>query len=266
MGVGSAYADTPKSVILGHSQVPNRGTIALDATKSISDKPFSWEFAGPDSIRIPQPGDVTRNGKPDRDNNAYIVVYDAAPGTYTFTLKTIGWPPGKTAAEDIDSDKTTFIVTVDQPPAPVPTPNPTPIPPPTPIPNPTDPVVPTPTPNPTPQVDTGKLRVILLRETSQVIPKAQQYAIDSPSVAKYLNSKTMVDGAVHAWRRYDPDAITLGETPTWQVAMTNARNDPRFKSVSNPKVIIFNGETPVDFLPITDENALLATLKSYGGP
>jgi hypothetical protein len=232
-------ADAPKASIKGPQKVATEGTIVLDARASVSDKPLKWKLDGPDVPFLTL----------DQDNRKGVValVPSAPAGVYKFTLIAIGTPKDA----EIDADAAILVVTVEdigpRPPPPAP-------------PTPVDPVTP-------PVVDdkprpTDQLRVIAVYESSAAMTRDQLNALNSTTLAAYLNAHCMTDGdGRFAWRFWDKDVDASAESESWKAAWAQAKAD----ATPVPKLMIFAGAAKPKAVPITSEAAALATLQQYGG-
>ncbi len=134
-----------------------------------------------------------------------------------------------------------------------------PLPPPVP-PVPPGPVPPTPGPAPIPG---DGLRVLIIYETSEMskMTRGQQGIITSQLVRAYLKAKCAPDptaGDGKAYRMWDKDAPTDGESTSWQMAMKRPRASVPWLIVSNPaKGGGFEGPLP------DGDVAFLAVVKQY---
>lgn len=176
------------------------------------------------------------------------VVVAARSGRY----RIMAW----TAKGDVPSDAAVCVVIIgDVPPTP-PTPPTPPVPPP----------VPPPGPSPIPAQG---FRVLILYETKELSKlsggqRSVLYSTMPGSVRDYLNLKCVKDSdnPSGAWRIWDADVNTAGETALWQGAVKRARETGGFRT---PWLIISNGTTGFEGpMPDTVE-ATLTLLRKYGG-
>jgi hypothetical protein len=127
-----------------------------------------------------------------------------------------------------------------------------PVPPPKPDPKPVDPVVP-------PKVET--FRVLLLYESSAVLPAAQFGVLYGREVEQYLTANCTKDGPRNGWRRLDKDAPTDNDTETFNALWAAVK--PKVTRV--PCVALeVNGTVTIEPLPASVPDAL-ALFRKYRG-
>lgn len=82
-----------------------------------------------------------------------------------------------------------------------------------------------PDPGPKPPTPVAGNRVLIVYETADLaaMPEKQKQVLYSPQVRDYLNARTAQDGKVKAWRVWDADVVTSGESKEWQDAMKRKR-------------------------------------------
>lgn len=119
---------------------------------------------------------------------------------------------------------------------------------------------PTPNPvNPAPIPEPG-FRVLILFESMEVLPAAQQSILTGKRVRDYLDAKcvTEPDGKTKGYRIWDKDTVSDADLPVWSKAMKRPHG-------SIPWIIVSNGTTGFEGpLPATVDEAL-SLLKKYGG-
>lgn len=136
-------------------------------------------------------------------------------------------PPGKYQAEVICSDPQIGITTESavleikgkDPPKPV------------------DPVTPTPDPNDDPNLDTSKLRVLIVEETADRagLPPGQLAVLTSSKVRRALDALCMKVDGTPEWRIFDDDSDISAESDVWQEAMAKPRSSLPWLLVSDGK-------------------------------
>lgn len=146
-----------------------------------------------------------------------------------------------------------LVVIGDAPPGPNP-PGPQP-------PGPTPPTPPTP-PQPPAPIPADGFRVLMIVETAEMgkLPAAQQAALYSATVRKYLNDHCVMgpDGKTPERRMWDYDTDVSGESKVWQDAM--ARKPEKSKL---PWIIVSNGKTGYEGPLPANADAFLELLKKY---
>ena len=157
-----------------------------------------------------------------------------------------------TAAGDEPSEPVVCTVVIGEAPTPPTPPGPTP----------PGPTPPGPTPDVSPPIPAPGLRVLILEESAERgrLPAAQSAILFSAKVRDWLRAKCVTDkdNPTGAWRVWDKDADTSGESKLWQDAVKRPRT-------SLPWLIISNGTTGYEGpLPQTVTETL-ALLQKYGG-
>lgn len=136
---------------------------------------------------------------------------------------------------------------------------------PSPNPNPDPNPEPNPDPDPNPDPIPGKLFVLGIAETSNMVklPLPLASIITSLPVREYLTEKCATDDSgIPAFRFYDPKADLSKETKDWQDIFKKAIGD---KGTSETWLIITNGTAVYEGPWPSDQKQMLELLKKYGG-
>lgn len=112
-------------------------------------------------------------------------------------------------------------------------------------------------PDPDIPSDSG-FRVLMIRETGELLPQAQQAIFASGVIRNYLNANTVKDGAQPEWRIFDKDMEIYDQSSVWFRWMQRPRNQI-------PWVIISNGQQGYEGPLPADVPSMLELLKKYGG-
>lgn len=118
---------------------------------------------------------------------------------------------------------------------------------------------PPPIPTPVPVVGEG-LRVMIVYESNQALPSAQQAVLGSKTIRDYLNAKTVptADGLKRGWYIADKDTDFTKESKYWQDALARPR-------ASIPWIIINNNKTSFEGPLPQNVDDTITLLKKYGG-
>ncbi len=232
----SAWAETPKAVIVGPSKVAADGLLVLDARKSVADRPLRWTVEGPEvtSFALDQDG---RKG-------VVFMVPQIPPGTYRFTLIARGIPQGEV---EIDADAAVWIVTVEAPAPPAP-PTPAPVPVPVPVPTPTPP----PTPEPAkPPPTTGTLNVSLVVDLGAMTPQIASVREGT----KARDAFKSLDAVYRTYPSSSPDLSRLN-----LAAMVARTGTPCLIVQDASGVVLATEKAPADM-----KDSLIVRIKSFRG-
>jgi hypothetical protein len=104
-------------------------------------------------------------------------------------------------------------------------------------------------------------RVLLIYESSQVLPAAQFGVLYGKEVEQYLTANCTKDGARNGWRRLDKDAPTDNDTETFGALWAAVK--PKVTRVPCVAVEV-NGNVTIEPLPASVADAL-ALFKKYRG-
>lgn len=216
-----SLADAPRVVLTGTKTIPAGGTLILDASGSVSDKPivYAVKQGGP-LILVP----LDSGGRA----GIYALAWNVPAGTYRITAKargTIKTPDGQCEC-DADIDIIEVVVVA----APTPKPDPPPQPPPGPTPDP-PPVPPIP-------VVTGQLWAVGVMERDDLIqlPEAQRNLLASPTLASQLEPLKC------HWKTFDDDALAGYH---WQPAVAEV-GQPALIVVNEKAEAVWKGPLPGD--------------------
>ncbi len=243
-----SWADAPKAVIDGPTDVPTGGSILLDARRSIGDRGLTWK------LLPPHESDIFVTFDKGSVKDVVLFMPNPRPGVYRFILVSSSLVLDKAVPVDIALDVDVKEVTVAATPTPVPVPIP-----PGPGPGPGPAPVP-PDPNPTPVV--GKMRAIFLYETSTKFSKDQTNALNSTAIRSYMGSHTEQDPTGYGWRIWDKDADVSKVTPVWKGIWDVAKAD----TAPLPKIAISVNGGPAKVVPMPATEAdTISLLKQYGG-
>lgn len=179
-------------------------------------------------------------GVPLRAGTIRLIIWAKAPGTHRIVVWTIGEGREGSAELVIDAGGT---------PAPPVPPGPEPIP-------------PKPEP-PVPPIPVTGFRVLIIYESSQAHTKEQLNILNSTQIVEYLNRKTVKDGTLPGFRKWDKDISVFRESSANMKLLFEAVKP---KLTSFPALVIAVDKNATVYpLPATEQETL-ELLKRYGGP
>lgn len=218
--------------ITGDDRVAPYRAVRLVIEDGPADAAYIWDVTPEDLIDVVV-----------EENGAFKFV--APPGVYRIKVRSV--VAGDKGRIKIDSGRKTVTVGNPDPLPPVP-------------PDPPGPKPPTPGPVPIPGIN--GLAVLIVYESADALPAAQQAAVYSKTVRDYLKSKCAPDPSVATWtafRMYDKDVDLSAENKAWKDAMARKRESLPWIIVSNPtRGGGFEGPLP------KDAAALMELLKKWG--